>query len=174
MLKSFDAPLNVLIIGANGGLGSAFCEVLRGQPEIAELVTMARSDAKGAVDILCDITDEAALQNAAHRLEAHGPFHLIINATGLLHDRAHGLAPEKSLAQIDATAMARDAIFSNRQRDSRSVPGGVVCPSDFHLAVSSRGSGNRFRVLGTTEKRRKSGVGPQNRTKFSRDSRSMS
>jgi NAD(P)-dependent dehydrogenase (short-subunit alcohol dehydrogenase family) len=107
MLKSFDAPLNVLIIGANGGLGSAFCEVLRGQPEIAELVTMARSDAKGAVDILCNITDEAALQNAAHRLEAHGPFHLIINATGLLHDRAHGLAPEKSLAQIDATAMAR-------------------------------------------------------------------
>jgi hypothetical protein len=39
-------------------------------------------------------------------------------------------------ARVDATAMARDAIFSNRQRGSRSVPGGVVCPSDFHLAVS--------------------------------------
>ena len=107
MLKSFDAPLNVLVMGASGGLGSAFCDILRGHPDIGELVTVARSDSKGAVDMVCDITDEVALQKAAQRLEAQAPFHLIINSTGLLHDRQQGIAPEKSLAQIDAAAMAR-------------------------------------------------------------------
>ena len=35
------------------------------------------------------------------------PFDLVINATGLLHDAAAGVHPEKAMRQVSADAMAR-------------------------------------------------------------------
>ena len=54
-----------------------------------------------------DICDEAALAVLAEQEKARGPLHLIINATGLLHDAAAGIQPEKALKQINAEAMAQ-------------------------------------------------------------------
>ena len=46
-----------------------------------------------------DFGDEASVADAALALAGQGPFHLVINAAGLLHG-AHGL-PEKRLAQLN-------------------------------------------------------------------------
>ena len=51
------------------------------------------------------MTDEAALAAVAATQKEFGPLHLVINATGLLHD-AH-VQPEKALRQITAENMAR-------------------------------------------------------------------
>ncbi len=106
MLESFQSPTNVLIIGATGGLGAGFCELLETVPDI-NLVRVARHKSDAKVTHICDICDESAVASLAEALKNHPPFQLIINATGLLHDPALKIAPEKSLAQIDAEHMAR-------------------------------------------------------------------
>lgn len=82
----------VLLIGASGGIGSALADALSG----TALTTLSRSR-----DGL-DLTDEATIRAAASRL--HGPFDLIIDATGALE--IGGAGPEKALADIDPAAMA--------------------------------------------------------------------
>lgn len=83
-----------LVIGASGGIGSAMCAEFarRGY----EVVGVSRS-----VDGL-DVTDEVSVAEVLGRLEA--PFEVVFNATGALE--VDGAAPEKSLRQLDAKAMA--------------------------------------------------------------------
>ena len=50
-------------------------------------------------------SDEASVAAAMATLQAHGPFHLIIQATGSL--TLDGVSPEKRLADLDAAHMAR-------------------------------------------------------------------
>lgn len=93
---SFPDAFNALVFGAAGGIGAALCEALTSRCQVTALT---RADA--------DITDEAALARLADKLKAHAPFHLIINATGLLHDADGGVRPEKAIKQIDGEKMAR-------------------------------------------------------------------
>lgn len=83
-----------LIIGASGGIGSAVAAALR-QRGVA-VCTRSRS-ADGL-----DITNEASVAQAMAGLQ--GPFDLVLVASGALE--IDGQAPEKSLRQIDAQAMA--------------------------------------------------------------------
>jgi len=85
---------NALIIGASGGIGGALATALH-QRGVA-VSTLSRS-----VDGL-DITHEASVARAMAGL--HGPFDLVLVASGGLE--IDGMAPEKSLRQIDAQAMA--------------------------------------------------------------------
>lgn len=83
-----------LVIGASGGIGSAMCAEFtrRGY----DVVGVSRS-----LDGL-DVTDEASVAEVLGRLE--GPFEVVFNATGALE--VDGAAPEKSVRQLDAKAMA--------------------------------------------------------------------
>ena len=96
LLPSFPTDFRALIFGARGGLGAAFVAALQNRCEVTGLT---RAD--------IDICDEAALAVLAEQEKARGPLHLIINATGLLHDAEAGIQPEKALKQINAAAMAR-------------------------------------------------------------------
>ena len=96
MLASFPTDFRALVFGARGGLGAAFVGVLQSRCQVTALT---RAD--------IDICDEAALAVLAEQEKARGPLHLIINATGLLHDAQAGIQPEKALKQINAAAMAR-------------------------------------------------------------------
>ncbi|CAI8226653.1 MAG: C-factor [Alphaproteobacteria bacterium] len=95
LLSSFPSDFRALIFGARGGLGAAFVDALE---QRCQVTGMTRAD--------IDICDEAALAALADREKAHGPLHLIINATGLLHDAAADIRPEKALQQITAAVMA--------------------------------------------------------------------
>lgn len=94
ILTSFPSGFRALVFGAGGGIGGALVAALTPQ---AQVTGLTRTDA--------DITDEAALAALAAEQKEFGPCHLIINATGLLHD-AH-VQPEKALRQISADSMAR-------------------------------------------------------------------
>ena len=87
--------MRALIIGASGGIGSAVANQL--ERAGAEVTRLSRS-----VDGL-DVTDAASIDAALDPLE--GPFDLIFVAIGIL--APEGAAPEKSLAAIEAEAMAR-------------------------------------------------------------------
>ena len=94
ILTSFPNGFRALVFGAGGGIGGALVNALA-----------ARCDVTGLTRADVDITDEAALAALAEAQKARGPLHLVINATGLLHD-AH-VQPEKALRQISADSMAR-------------------------------------------------------------------
>ena len=87
--------MRALIIGASGGIGAAVANQL--EQAGAEVRRLSRS-----VDGL-DVTDAASVEAALDRLE--GPFDLIFVAIGILAPVGH--APEKSLAAMEAEAMAR-------------------------------------------------------------------
>jgi NAD(P)-dependent dehydrogenase (short-subunit alcohol dehydrogenase family) len=95
VLSSFPSDFRALVFGARGGIGAAFVAALQTRCQVTGLT---RAD--------IDICDEAALAALAERLKADAPYHLIINATGLLHDEAADIQPEKALKQINAKAMA--------------------------------------------------------------------
>lgn len=96
VLPNFPAEFRALVFGAHGGIGAAFVEALGPRCHVSGLT---RADV--------DVCDEAALEKLAMQMKQDGPLHLVINATGLLHDAASDVQPEKALKQISAKAMAK-------------------------------------------------------------------
>jgi NAD(P)-dependent dehydrogenase (short-subunit alcohol dehydrogenase family) len=84
-----------VVIGAGGGIGAALAEAL--EAEGAQVTRLGRRTTP-ALDLL----DEASIDAAAASI-APG-LHLVIDATGFLHDAR--FSPEKSLRQIDPLHMA--------------------------------------------------------------------
>jgi NAD(P)-dependent dehydrogenase (short-subunit alcohol dehydrogenase family) len=112
-LTSLPRPYRALVIGAQGALGRAFVDHLRQDPACECLAVTARdpavcrSEPANGIDawVPMDLCDEASVQAAMSELQGHGPFHLVINATGVL--TLDGIAPEKRLADLDPAHMAR-------------------------------------------------------------------
>jgi len=110
-LSSFGRDLTVAVIGASGGLGSAFAAALEAAPAVARVFTFSRAEvacrsAKTTWQAL-DLEDEASIARAAETLRgAGGGLNIAIVATGLLHDGA-GLQPEKSWRSLDHAALQR-------------------------------------------------------------------
>jgi NAD(P)-dependent dehydrogenase (short-subunit alcohol dehydrogenase family) len=95
-LSSFSPGLHAVVIGASGGLGAAFSEILSAHPQVGRVTRLSRATG-------LELTDPASIAAAAAGLTA--PPDLVICATGLLHD--DGLAPERDLRHLDAAAFAR-------------------------------------------------------------------
>jgi NAD(P)-dependent dehydrogenase (short-subunit alcohol dehydrogenase family) len=103
-MNSFPEGFRALIIGASGGIGQAFVQLLQANPRCAEVVALSRQSS-----LRLDFDDEASVAVAAQALATGGKFHLIINAAGLLHNA--DFMPEKKLAdlsyaQLEATFRA--------------------------------------------------------------------
>lgn len=94
-LISFAAAAHAVIIGANGGIGRAFADLLDADAGFAQVTRLARP--------AFDLSDPASIAAAAAALPA--PPDLVIVATGVLH--APGLAPEKALRDLDPVSLAR-------------------------------------------------------------------
>lgn len=93
ILTSFPTGYRVLILGASGGIGAAFAEQLSAQPACGAVHVLHRHS-----EPALDFADEASIAAAAASMRAHGPFHLIINAAGLLHST--DFMPEKKLSDL--------------------------------------------------------------------------
>lgn len=89
-----------VIIGARGGIGAAFADVLETGEEYDRVVRLHRGSAPPV-----DILDEASIAAAASSLAGTAP-QLVIVATGLLHTTEKG--PEKSLRELDPDWMMQN------------------------------------------------------------------
>ncbi len=96
----FPENYRALVVGSSGALGSGFLNYLKDQPACGEVVGVSRS-----VDGGFDLLDPQSIERLGTTLEAQGPFHLIIDATGAL--TIDGVGPEKSLGKLDFSALQR-------------------------------------------------------------------
>jgi NAD(P)-dependent dehydrogenase (short-subunit alcohol dehydrogenase family) len=99
--------MRALVVGASGGLGSAFVAQLAADARCTQVIAWSRSapiatGEKILANHRIDLQDEATIAAAAQSL---GEVDLAIVATGLLHDRE--LKPEKSWRSLDPSAMMR-------------------------------------------------------------------
>lgn len=110
MLESFGDDLSVAVVGATGGLGRAFLEVLAEQDRVGRVAAFSRSAAAPSGDKIAayrlDLEDDASIAAAAGAAAERGPFHLILVASGILHD-GESLKPEKTWRHLDGEALAR-------------------------------------------------------------------
>lgn len=93
LLPSFQPNLHALIVGATGGIGGAFADLL--EQDGAPVTRWSRSTG-------VDLTDPASIDAAAAALTVAPD--LVFIATGVLHGQ--GLSPEKANSQLSADALA--------------------------------------------------------------------
>ena len=101
-LHSLGSGYKALVIGASGSIGHAFCQLLRADPNCASVRELSRSSSPAL-----DLETPTSIAEAAAALAGEAPYQLILHTAGLLH--RDGIAPEKSLAAIEADAL--QAVF---------------------------------------------------------------
>jgi NAD(P)-dependent dehydrogenase (short-subunit alcohol dehydrogenase family) len=98
--------MRALVVGASGGLGSAFVTLLAADARFTQVTAWSRSAAVVTGDKILpehiDLQDETTIEAAARNL---GEVDLAIVATGLLHDG--DFKPEKSWRSLETSAMIR-------------------------------------------------------------------
>ena len=99
--------MRALVVGATGGLGSAFTTLLTENASVDEVVAWSRTPLTVTSSKLhaafIDLRDESSIQSAASTL---GEVDLVLVASGLLHD-SEGLQPERTWRTLDRAAMLR-------------------------------------------------------------------
>ncbi len=101
-MSSLPTGYRAVVVGASGGIGSAFVDALRADPRCAAVDALHRRSTPKI-----DFDDEDSIAHAATSLASDGPIHLLINAVGVLHSDA--FMPDKRLAELDYAKLA--AVF---------------------------------------------------------------
>ena len=105
------SPKTVLVVGASGGIGHAYCKLITEQFPEAKLIRMAREVGKlvdldmATQDLPIDFMDESSIETAASMLPEKSEIDLIFIATGWLHDGVH--QPEKSFRSLSADQLQK-------------------------------------------------------------------
>ncbi len=97
-MQSLPYNYRAVVVGATGAIGSALVRQLHLDPRCGQLISLSRSS-KPSIDF----QDAATIVQAAEYLRNQGPLHLIIVATGILHEP--GRWPEKRLSEINYNQM---------------------------------------------------------------------
>jgi len=102
-LCDFGTDLQVAVIGATGGIGAAFLRNLTDSDSVSRIFAYSRQKIRPENDKMesfsLDITQEESIKTALGDKNAPKTLDIIINATGILHNKA--VQPEKSLKDID-------------------------------------------------------------------------
>ena len=99
---SESAPRCVLVAGASGGIGAAFCTQITQSFPTARIIRMARDPAAleplttASVDVRLDIAEEQQIRDAVALIPETPPIDWIFVATGWLHDEEHTPVPQRS------------------------------------------------------------------------------
>lgn len=102
---------HVAVIGATGGLGSAFVDALLADASVECVHACARTPAPTGNARLhwhqLDLLDPISIAEAAAGIAINGPLDLLLVATGVLWSEEQGaeLKPEKSFSQLTAAQM---------------------------------------------------------------------
>ncbi|MFM5949232.1 MAG: SDR family NAD(P)-dependent oxidoreductase [Novosphingobium sp.] len=98
---------SAIVFGASGAIGRALVTHLLGSGRFRAVHAGVRDTASpvpaGAIPFRFNLADESSILDAAQSFAAP---ELVLVATGLLHDQARQIAPEKSWRAIDGSAMA--------------------------------------------------------------------
>ena len=100
VLKNLQDGYRAVVIGAGGGIGGAFLAALERDARCGEVLGLGR-----ATTPQLDLEDEASIEHSASAIGQGGDVHLIVDATGILHDRE--MQPEKSIDAVDPATIAR-------------------------------------------------------------------
>ncbi|MFT5084505.1 MAG: NAD(P)-dependent dehydrogenase (short-subunit alcohol dehydrogenase family) [Lentisphaeria bacterium] len=101
--------LNIAVIGASGGIGSAFVEILS-EDGTNTVYAFSRSAVESyrpnIYSEYIDFADERSVSEAAANTLVSGPLDVVIVATGVLHDT--DMMPEKSIRDLSAAHFERN------------------------------------------------------------------
>ena len=108
-LNSFGGTLNVAVVGASGGIGGALVADLQRCQAVSQVFRLSRSRLRPEnskdVCLHLDLENEETIADAAAAIErSAGELHLVIVATGVLHE-GDGLQPEKTWRSLTGPAM---------------------------------------------------------------------
>jgi NAD(P)-dependent dehydrogenase (short-subunit alcohol dehydrogenase family) len=99
-MQSLPKNYSAIVVGSNGGIGSALVSELQADVNCGSVIGLARSN-----NHEIDLIDETSIVRAAQLLgKGDEDFHLVINATGVL--TIEGVGPEKNLTALDPDTMA--------------------------------------------------------------------
>jgi NAD(P)-dependent dehydrogenase (short-subunit alcohol dehydrogenase family) len=104
-------PRRVLVAGASGGIGQAFCQQLAAQFPDIELIRLARNTDNllplgiATQDIGFDLSDEASISAALQTLPDKAEIDWVFIATGWLHDAT--TQPEKTWRNLEVDHLLR-------------------------------------------------------------------
>jgi len=118
-MNSFPEGAIALVQGGSRGIGLGFCRQLLASGRFARVYVTGRHAVESPdvqalqaeygealVPLDMDATQEAAIEAVAARVkEAEGRLHLLVNVSGVLHDKAQGLHPEKKLEDVTPEAV---------------------------------------------------------------------
>jgi NAD(P)-dependent dehydrogenase (short-subunit alcohol dehydrogenase family) len=109
-LHSLPQGYRAAVFGASGGVGGALVRALCADPRCARVHAGARSAARGFANAAVrpfafDLEDEASIADAAAEMAREGPLHLVVIATGILHEGP--LQPEKTWRSLRPENFAR-------------------------------------------------------------------
>jgi len=105
------APKVILVAGASGGIGHAFCQQVALQLPDVKLVRLARRPKAldklplDTQDIAFDLSDESSIESAMMQLPERVKVDWVFIATGWLHDESH--QPEKTYRTLNTDQMMR-------------------------------------------------------------------
>jgi NAD(P)-dependent dehydrogenase (short-subunit alcohol dehydrogenase family) len=108
-LSSFAAGMNVAVIGASGGIGSAVLQQLSDDAQVGRIHAFSRSGELPPLPKVraagIDVEDEASIAAAAAASASDAPLDLVFVASGMLW-RGEQLRPEKSMREITPEGLA--------------------------------------------------------------------
>jgi NAD(P)-dependent dehydrogenase (short-subunit alcohol dehydrogenase family) len=108
LLPSFYPQSNVAVIGAGGGLGRAFVDILSADENVGTVHACARKAITWREQNVrahqLDLADEDSIAAVAEAASGAGPLDLVIVATGILH-RGDEIQPEKTMRELDGRAL---------------------------------------------------------------------
>ncbi len=97
-MNSLPNAYRAVVLGASGAVGAAFVAHLRADPRCGSVLALHRGSSPAL-----DFDQEDSVGAAAAAVADQGPFHLLVNAAGLLHTEA--FQPEKKLASLHYAQM---------------------------------------------------------------------